>query len=73
VGSLAQRERVLPSMSVKITVAAAGIDIEAPPCRRWPTRKNRIADGARLSVGQVSAVIKAFQLRVSGISSRENI
>jgi hypothetical protein len=60
-------------MSVKIMVAGAGIDIEAPPCKRWPTRKTRIGHGARLRVGQVSAVIKAFQLRVSGISSRERL
>jgi hypothetical protein len=59
-------------MSVKIRVAA-GSTSKFPPCRRWPRRKNRIAYGARLSVGQVSAVIKAFQLRVSGISSREKI
>jgi hypothetical protein len=71
--SLEQRGRVLPEMRVKITVAETEIDIEAPPCRRWPTRKNRIEYGARLRVGQVFAVIKAFQLRGSGICSREKI
>jgi hypothetical protein len=60
-------------MNVKIRVAGAEIDIEAPPDRRWHTRENRIEHGARLRVGQMSAVIKAFQLRGSEISSREKI
>jgi hypothetical protein len=58
-------------VSVNIRVAGTEIDIEALPCRREPTRKNRIGHGARLRVGQVSAVIKAFQLPGSEISSGE--
>jgi hypothetical protein len=60
-------------MSVKIRVAGAEIDIEDPPCRRWPTRENRIEHGARLRVGQISAGIKAFQVRESEISSCDKL
>jgi hypothetical protein len=71
--SLAQRDRVLPSMSVKIKVAGAEIDIEVSSLQGVASEEKQDWTWCSAESRSGSAVIKAFQLRRSEILSRATI
>jgi hypothetical protein len=54
-------------------VAGAEINTEVSSLQEMAYEENRVERSASLRVGQVSAVIKTFQLRRSEISSPEKI